>query len=559
MKLKANLLRKVCFGALLSVGVLTMTSCASADKKAYVDWQTTIREYSDKSEITVKSTIRNECIYNLEKEHYYFNCYNENKDLVCNYDETRKVFVKFTESSYDNFSFIVNYTGIKSVELDHWDASFSNLWSTYKGWFIAMIVIASLGAVAYCIFIFLEDADLGDSIEGLIDIIEDAPWILAILIAPLGIGIWGAISSNWVPICIVLGGIGAFIVLALLEHLVLFLFELFGSTGFAPAPGKNKIRKKRINYMNEIKKLEQNEESEESEETEDDASPTTTTKGSGPKPKVPKKGGITFDDIAGLEDAKEAFREKVILPFENPEIYKKYGKKAGGGILLYGLPGTGKTMFAEAASNLLSAKFFSIKCSDIKSKWYGQSEKNVKDIFKKARAAKRAIIFFDEFEAIGAKRTDSNDNLNNDLVPQILAEMQGVGSEDAESTIMVIAATNKPWAIDSAFLRPGRFDEKIYIPLPDAKAREKLFENGLKKTPTKDLDYKYLSKITEGFNGADIKEVCEKLKMNAINKSIKDKKDHPVCMDDVHAIEKKIKTSVAKGDIERLERFEDEY
>lgn len=556
MKLKANLLRKVCFGALLSVGVLTMTSCASADKKAYVDWQTSIREYSDKSEITVKMTIRNECIYNLEKEHYYFNCYNENKDLICKYDEEQKVFVKFTETGYDNFSFIVNYTGLKSAELDHWNASFSNLWSTYKGWFIAMIIITSLGAVAYGIFVFVEEADITDTIDFLVD----EPWLFLILLAPLGIGVWGIVSTKWVPICIVLGGLVGFAVLALLEHLALYLFELFGPTGHAPGlSSSNKIRKKRINYMNEIKKLEQNEEPDESDETEDDVSPTATSKGSGPKPKAPKKGGITFDDIAGLEDAKEAFREKVILPFENPEIYKKYGKKAGGGILLYGLPGTGKTMFAEAASNLLGAKFFSIKCSDIKSKWYGQSEKNVKDIFKKARAAKRAIIFFDEFEAIGAKRTDSNDNLNNDLVPQILAEMQGVGSEDAESTIMVIAATNKPWAIDSAFLRPGRFDEKIYIPLPDAKAREKLFENNLKKTPTKDLDYKYLSKITEGFNGADIKEVCEKLKMNAINKSIKDKKEHPVSMDDVHAIEKKIKTSVAKGDIERLERFEDEY
>lgn len=556
MKLKTGLLKKLSLGLMFCFGAIALTSCATTEEKSFAEWTTSVKEYSDKSEIKVTVTLKNECIYNLEKEHYYFICYNENKDVVCKCDQERTVFVSNSSNGYDNYSIIVNYTGIKSVELDYWSAKFSSLWSTYKGWFIAMIVIAAVGAVAYGIFIFAEGADLGD----VLDFFIDDPWIFLVFLAPLGIGVYSIVSTKWVPICIVLGGLGAFIVLALLEHLAMYLFELFGPTGYAPSkPGSNKIRKKRLNYMNDIKKLEQSEESDESEETGDDASPTTTTKGSGPKPKAPKKGGITFDDIAGLEDAKEAFREKVILPFENPEIYKKYGKKAGGGILLYGLPGTGKTMFAEAASNLLGAKFFSIKCSDIKSKWYGQSEKNVKDIFKKARAAKRAIIFFDEFEAIGAKRTDSNDNLNNDLVPQILAEMQGVGSEDAESTIMVIAATNKPWAIDSAFLRPGRFDEKIYIPLPDAKAREKLFENNLKKTPTKDLDYKYLSKITEGFNGADIKEVCEKLKMNAINKSIKDKKEHPVSMDDVHAIEKKIKTSVAKGDIERLERFEDEY
>ena len=183
--------------------------------------------------------------------------------------------------------------------------------------------------------------------------------------------------------------------------------------------------------------------------------------------KTKDKNAITFDDIAGLERAKESFREKVILPFEHPELYKKFGKKAGGGILLYGLPGTGKTMFAEAAANEVDALFLPIKCSDIKSKWYGESEQKVKEVFVKARKSKKAIIFFDEFEAIGSKRTDNSDNANNDLVPEILAEMQGVESSKCESTIVVIAATNKPWMIDSAFLRPGRSDEKMYIPLPD--------------------------------------------------------------------------------------------
>ena len=268
-------------------------------------------------------------------------------------------------------------------------------------------------------------------------------------------------------------------------------------------------------------------------------------------------GNIRFDDIAGLETAKEAFREKVVLPFEHPEIYEKFGKKAGGGILLYGLPGTGKTMFAEAASNEVNALFIPVKCSDIKSKWYGESEQKVKDIFKKARKAERAIIFFDEFEAIGAKRTESSDNGNNDLVPQILAEMQGVGSSLSKSTIVVIAATNKPWSIDSAFMRPGRFDEKIYIPLPDKVARKKLFEIQLSKLPVADdLDYDYLVEITEGFNGADIKEVCEKLKMSAIKDSLEKGEEQTIGMDDVKRIENSIKSSVSNEDIVRLELFE---
>lgn len=272
-----------------------------------------------------------------------------------------------------------------------------------------------------------------------------------------------------------------------------------------------------------------------------------------------KSNKITFDDIAGLDEAKNAFNEKVVMPLQHPEIYAKYSKKVGGGILLYGLPGTGKTMFAEAASNELNALFIPIKCSDIKSKWYGESEQNVKNIFAKARKASKVILFFDEFEAIGAKRTDNSDNGNNDLVPQILAEMQGVGSSSSKSMIMVIAATNKPWAIDSAFLRPGRFDEKIYIPLPDFTARKKLFELKLSKIPTDNVDLDYLSNITEGYNGADIEEFVEKLKQTAINESIKSGKDHLINMDDIKKVETTMHSSVSKEDIERLKEFQSQF
>jgi transitional endoplasmic reticulum ATPase len=257
-----------------------------------------------------------------------------------------------------------------------------------------------------------------------------------------------------------------------------------------------------------------------------------------------------------LEEAKEAFREKVILPFEHREFFEKYGKKVGGGILLYGLPGTGKTMFAEACSNELNALFIPVKCSDIKSKWYGESEDNVKKIFSKARKAERAIIFFDEFEAIGAKRTDNADNGNNDLVPQILAEMQGVGNSNSKAVIMVIAATNKPWAIDSAFLRPGRFDEKIYIPLPDFEARRKMFELKLKGTPVDQLDFDELARVSDGFNGADITEFCEKLKMEAIKETLSSGEEHKITMKDVEKIKGKIQSSVSNEDVAELFEFE---
>ena len=249
----------------------------------------------------------------------------------------------------------------------------------------------------------------------------------------------------------------------------------------------------------------------------------------------------------------------MVYAFEYKELYEKYGKKIGGGLLLYGLPGTGKTMFAEAASNETDSLFIPIKCSDIKSKWYGESEANVKKIFEKARKAKKAIIFFDEFEAIGAKRTDNGENGNNDLVPQILAEMQGIGSNNVNSIIMVIAATNKPWAIDSAFLRPGRFDEKIYIPLPDLEARKKLFELKLKTVPQERLDFDYLANITDGFNGADIGAFCDKLKMLAINKSIAINAEYPITMEEVIQVQGTIKSSVSDEDFERLLEFKEQY
>lgn len=137
--------------------------------------------------------------------------------------------------------------------------------------------------------------------------------------------------------------------------------------------------------------------------------------------------------------------------------------------------------------------------------------------------------------------------------------MQGVGSSSSKSMIMVIAATNKPWAIDSAFLRPGRFDEKIYISLPDFTARKKLFELKLSKIPTDNVDLDYLSNITEGYNGADIEEFVEKLKQTAINESIKSGKDHLINMDDIKKVETTMHSSVSKEDIERLKEFQSQF
>lgn len=327
--------------------------------------------------------------------------------------------------------------------------------------------------------------------------------------------------------------------------------------GYSPELKKDEVVHLILQHNSEIDGAKNN-----SEKEKTDAAPTVkkqkTALSANSNGKT-KQHKITFDDIAGLDEAKNAFKEKVVMALMHKDLYEKYGKKAGGGILLYGLPGTGKTMFAEAASNETDALFIPIKCSDIKSKWYGESEDNVQKIFAKARNAKKAIIFFDEFEAIGAKRTDNSDNANNDLVPQILAEMQGIGTRNSDSIIVVLAATNKPWAIDSAFLRPGRFDEKIFIPLPDFEARKKLFELKLKSIPQENLNYACLAAFTDGFNGADIEAFCDKLKMLAITESIETGTECPITMQLAEQAHLSVKSSVSDEDIDKLKNFQKTY
>lgn len=550
---------------------------------------------SDTTRVSFVIQINNESIYDISNESFQFSLYKDDSIVETKYYKY-SIKVKASKSITSSCYFDYNGQ-IDSAVFVSWNCEYSSFWDTYLAWMITTIVIVSILIVLFIIaelvtgFEFHED--VWDFIEDIFDDFEDHWWTLIILAAPyipylitsLVQGTW-----NWVPAAIITGGIvsiplGALLII-LIGYIIYGIVIAAGGTvllfaGFGEHKNRKNKRAKKNKQYNEIA-ADQNKEfndgfveeylndvvmladldkkqlvtycinhhitgysnknkkqlasliytyHQENPNNEHDSSGDSKESKKTTKKRKPNR--ITFDDIAGLDEAKNAFNEKVVMPLQHPEIYAKYGKKVGGGILLYGLPGTGKKMFAEAASNELNALFIPIKCSDIKSKWYGESEQNVKNIFAKARKASKVILFFDEFEAIGAKRTDNGDNGNNDLVPQILAEMQGVGSSSSKSMIMVIAATNKPWAIDSAFLRPGRFDEKIYIPLPDFTARKKLFELKLSKIPTDNVDLDYLSNITEGYNGADIEEFVEKLKQTAINESIKSGKDHLINMDDI--------------------------
>ncbi|MFH1916337.1 MAG: ATP-binding protein [Nanoarchaeota archaeon] len=213
----------------------------------------------------------------------------------------------------------------------------------------------------------------------------------------------------------------------------------------------------------------------------------------------------TFLDVAGLDDVKDDIRMKIIEPFKHPDIFKYYGKAAGGGILMYGPPGCGKTLLAEAAAGEAGVLFFHVKASDLKSKYVGETEKNIAALFAQAREHAPCIIFFDEIEALGQDRMSTN-HIGRGFVSQLLTEMDGVGTKDKQ--ILLLGATNTPWLIDNALLRDGRFGTSLFIPPPDRAARLGILKMQMKNTPLDNIDLGIIADAIDGFSGADIKAVC---------------------------------------------------
>ncbi|MGH7177396.1 MAG: ATP-binding protein [Tepidisphaeraceae bacterium] len=225
---------------------------------------------------------------------------------------------------------------------------------------------------------------------------------------------------------------------------------------------------------------------------------------------VREKPSLRFSDVAGLDDVKEDIRLRMIYPFEHPELAERFGIRPGGGVLLYGPPGTGKTMLAKATAGEIDATFFRISPADIMSKWVGEAEQNVKKLFDAACAETRAIIFIDEIEALVPARRDEGSSVMQRVVPQILQGMEGF-DEKTISPILFVGATNVPWQLDPAVLRPGRFDEKVYIPLPDLPARRRILEIHLGKRPVDDaVSIDQLALRLDGYSGADIKYICDR-------------------------------------------------
>lgn len=222
---------------------------------------------------------------------------------------------------------------------------------------------------------------------------------------------------------------------------------------------------------------------------------------------------ITFDDIGGMQDVIERIRMNIIYPFKNPEVFQKFNKKPGGGILLYGPPGCGKTHIARATAGECGAAFMTIAITDILSKWLGESERHLHEIFETARRRAPAVLFIDEIDAIGVSRAEASSAMA-PLVNVLLTEMDGI--QNGTENLMILAATNAPWRVDSALRRPGRFDRVLFVPPPDAGAREAIFKIRLRDLPAEPLDLKKAAQLTERFSGADLRGVVERASEKAI-------------------------------------------
>jgi len=230
---------------------------------------------------------------------------------------------------------------------------------------------------------------------------------------------------------------------------------------------------------------------------------------------------VSWADVGGLEETKEKLKEAVEWPLNKPEVFKRMGIRPPRGILLYGPPGTGKTLLAKAVAKESEANFILINGPSLLSKWVGDSEKAMREVFRKARQTSPTILFFDEIDALVPRRGAGNDSgrVNDKMVNQMLTEMDGL---EALNDVVVIAATNRPDIVDPALLRQGRFDRIIYIPIPDTDARKSIFEIYLKEMPVaKGIDVGKLANLTEGYVGADIEGVCREAAMIALREDIK--------------------------------------
>lgn len=235
---------------------------------------------------------------------------------------------------------------------------------------------------------------------------------------------------------------------------------------------------------------------------------------------------VRFEHIGGMEELKKSLRLHIIDPFLRPGLFAKFKKKGGGGILLYGPPGCGKTMMARAIANECNASFISVGISEILNMWMGESERNLAQLFEKARSQKPCVLFFDELDALAFSRSKARSEHSRTIVNEFLSQMDGF--ERDNSNVLFLAATNMPWDVDPAMKRPGRFARQIFVPPPDSEARKQIIDIKLQDVPTGEISMSELADRTTHFSGADIDGLIEMAKESVLHDILSGHPERPI-------------------------------
>src|SRR5580693_1401436 len=252
--------------------------------------------------------------------------------------------------------------------------------------------------------------------------------------------------------------------------------------------------------------------------------------------------GLTLADVAGLDEVKKRLEAAFLAPMRNPELRKLYGKSLRGGLLLYGPPGCGKTFIARAVAGELGARFITVSFADLIDMFVGRSERNIHELFEVARRNAPCVVFLDEVDAIGQKRSQLRNTPMRSAVNQLLLELDDVASDN--TGVFLLAATNHPWDVDSALRRPGRFDRTLLVLPPDGIAREGVFRYHLRERPVAGIDLAKLAKITDGYSGADIAHICETAAERALLDSVRRGEARLIGQADLEAAAAEVKPSL---------------